>query len=172
MAPNIAGQKAGSYRGRVKYILEGPGFQKEFPVDLEVNIRPVFVLDMTLPPGGVTFKNMLPMNPPELREVVVSIKTNLGKPYMVIQNVATPLTNQKGEEVTQDFDMKTELIDGTKGRVALPDFSSVPTGEESIFFSDNKGSAAQFKVTYRLQAYPEINPGDYTTAIFYSLAEM
>jgi hypothetical protein len=72
----------------------------------------------------------------------------------------------------QYFTFKQELLGGQAGRVGFDDFSPVSTGETSIYFSDNKGSAGRFHVIYRLKPYPTMVAGDYTTAIRYSLGEI
>ena len=142
-------------------------------VDLEVQVEPQFNIEVTLPPEGMRFEKVLPDGPAQVKEVLVNVKTNLGKPYMVIQKMVSPMTNEKGEEIIpQHFHMKVSLEGSAKGRAAMEDFRQVEAGDSSIFYSDNQGSSAAFKAYYRLRGYPEIAPGDYSTSIVYSLSEM
>jgi len=92
---------------------------------------------------------------------------------MVIQNVVSPLTSDKGTVMPEQyFTFKQELFEGQAGKVGFDDFSQISTGETSIYFSDNKGSAVRFHVIYRLKPYPAMVAGDYTTSIRYSLGEI
>jgi hypothetical protein len=142
-------------------------------VNLEAHVAPVFEINVELPPGGVDFANLLPNSPPETREVLVRVQSNLGKPYMVIQKVVSPLSNEKGEAIAEvAFSLKEEFIGSASGKLAHTDFKPVSPGDATLFFSDTQGSSAEFKVIYRLRAYPEMTPGDYRTEIVYSLGEM
>lgn len=166
-------QKAGRYRGKLKYTIETDGALRSFDIDSEINIDPVFNLEVKLPANGVRFANILPDSPPQLSEVEVRVKSNLGKPYMVMQNVISPLTNEKGFAIPREFfSMKGELSADSVGKASNVEFSPVSSGEAPVFFSDSKGASGTFKIIYRLKAFPEIESGNYTTSIVYSLGEM
>lgn len=166
-------QKAGSYGGQIKYLLEKQGVFKTVVLNLEVAIDPVFQLDVSFPDGREPrFDDVLPNSPPQVKEAIVDVKTNLGKPYMVIQKIAAPLANIKGAIFKQEsFDMKVESIDG-QGKSTFNDFATVPQEEKAIFLSDAKGTPCKVKVLYRLKPYPEMEPGNYLTSIVYSLGEI
>ncbi len=169
----LADQKAGLYRGKIRYTVESEKRQEVVDLDLEVEVSPVFKLEVEYPPEGVYFSHLLPMAPPQTKEINVVVKTNLGKPFMVTQNVSSPLTSEQGAKIPEEFfSIKQELKEQAAGKIEFPEFAPVPTGETPIFFSDNKGSSAQFKVIYRLRPFPEIAAGDYSTAIVYSLGEI
>lgn len=168
----IENQKAGVYRGKVNYIIEGVAFQQTVPVDLEIEINPVFTLEIIFPPEGMSFADLLPKSPPQVKEVEVRVKTNLQKPYMVIQSMNIPLTDEKGQEISTDcFTIKGEIMEGERGKVEFPVFSSVPVGDTPIFFSDEQGSPSAFKVIYMLKPYSGMSAGDYSTVVSYSLGE-
>jgi len=165
--------KAGNYKGRVRYIVDTDSGQEIYPINLEINIHPIFNLTIDLPPGGVSFTRLFPSSPSQEKEVLVHVFSNLGKPYMVMQSLASALTNEKGVVIKNDyFTMREDLIEGEMGKVAHSDYHAVKDGDSTIFYSDRQGSPASFKVRYRLRSYPEISPGDYTTSIVYSLGEM
>ena len=166
-------QKAGAYKGQLNYIVKAGQDEQVFNIQLEIDVEPVFTIQVDLPPQGLSFERLLPDSQPELREVGVEVKTNLGRPYMVIQNVVSPLTSDKGTVMPEQyFTFKQELFEGQAGKVGFDDFSQISTGETSIYFSDNKGSAVRFHVIYRLKPYPAMVAGDYTTSIRYSLGEI
>lgn len=168
----FAKHKAGQYRGRLKFTIDVDGRIKEEIIDFVVEVKPKFDLQVAFPPEGVRFAKVLPNSPPQFNEVEVFVNTNLGKPYMVMQSVIAAMTNEKGQEIDKKyFLIKEELNHGQAGSVVHSDFAPVEKGVGPIFISDNKGSPSQFKVIYKLMAYPEMNPGDYSTSIIYSLGE-
>lgn len=169
----IAHLNAGLYRGRILVIIESFHGGQEFPLDIDLKVEPVFDIEVVLPSGGVRFSKVLPTNPPQTQEVMVKVTSNLGKPYVVMQNVASALVTPKGEEINEKyFLLKTELVNHSSGKVQSPEFAPVGVGEKAIFYSDRDGSPAEFKVTYRLSSYPEIVAGDYGVPIVFSLGEM
>ena len=174
LAPDaVEQQKAGVYKGKLRYtVINGQAHQK-FDIDLEVTVEPVFAIKVDLPPGGLSFDRLLPGGQPIVREVNVQVKTNLGQPFMVMQNVVSPMTNEKGAVMPDEhFTIKGEVLGKQPGRMVYNDFRPVLMGENSIFFSDNKGSPSQFRMIYRLRPFSGMVPGDYTTAIRYSLGEI
>jgi len=165
--------RAGIYSGRVRYVIESSQGEKNYEINLNLEIMPVFKMEVEYPSGGVNFNRLLPTDPPQLREVLVKIKTNLGRPYNVTQMVGGELTNEKGQALAKDyFTFRQEMASGSNGRVFAPDFVPVPLKDAPLFYSDPKGSPAQFKVIYRLRPAEAMAPGNYNTAITYSLGEI
>lgn len=165
--------KAGSYRGRVRVMVESSSGNQEFPLDIEIQVDPVFDIEVALPSQGVRFNKVLPFDPPQTKEVIVKVISNLGKPYVVMQNVATPMVDAQGDQIKAEyFSLKTETINNSKGKVVSSEFVPVGVGEKSVFYSDTKGTPSEFKVIYRLQSYPDIKAGEYGAPIVFSLGEM
>jgi hypothetical protein len=163
-------ENAGTYHGKLRYIVETGTAQQVFLVDLACEIQPVFDLEVEMPPDGVKFNNVVATDPPQEREVMVRVHTNLQKPYQVSQDLQAPMTNEKGDQIARDFlMMKGELLDGQKGQIKAVEFVPMETGEHAVFHSDRKGSPAAFKVIYRLQAYPQISSGNFLAPIRFSL---
>lgn len=170
---NIDEQKAGVYKGKIQYSVESESISREFSFDIEVEIKPVFNIKVTLPPGGLNFEKILPMSPPQVNEVEVSVRSNLGKPYVLVQDVISPFTNTKGDVIDgKNFTIKVELEKKQKGKVVYDVFKPVPVEASPIFFSDNKGSSSRFKVYYRLSPFEGMTAGGYSTNIVYSLGEI
>lgn len=168
----IEKQHAGIYKGRLRYTFEGQNITKDFWIDLEIEVEPTFNLELRFPPEGMNFQNILPETPPQLREIIVSVNTNLGKPYIVMQNVNSPLTNEKGVEIADKyFTQSFELIRGQGLNSLSNEFVPVKPGETPVFLSNGNGDPAEFKVWYRLQPFSEMNAGNYATSIIYSLGE-
>lgn len=166
-------QKSGQYRSHVMLTIESGSVVKSEEINLEVEVLPVFELEIVLPPEGMRFDNLLPMNPPQVKEIGVRVRTNLGKPYTVNQIVNSPMTNENGQTiVNENFSLRGEVVGDSKGKFQYTQYEPVKADQESIFISDNKGSPAEFKVFYRLKPYPEMMAGSYSTSIVYSLGEI
>ena len=169
-ADQIQLQDAGTYLGKVKFVVESGQGTQEFPIDLQFDVPPVFTMNVTMPPGGVNFSHVLANSPPQDEEVLVTVLSNLHKPYQVIQNLQSSMTNQQGKEFdSKYFTIQVEIPSGQKGQSDFSEYSPVQTGEYPVFSSDASGSGATFKVLYRLQGYANMSPGNFLVPIRLSL---
>ncbi len=167
------GQKAAVYRGKLDFVAEVDGREQRQSVDLQVEVKPVFKLEVEYPPEGVRFESLLPDSPPQIKELKVKVITNLGRPYAITQTVNDRLTNEKGVVLPAEyFTIKEALLGNSSGKLIFSDFSPVSIGDSPIFYSDAKGSSVELKVFYRLSPYPSIEAGNYTAGIVFSLQEM
>ncbi len=163
-------QDAGTYTGKIKYIVETGHKDREFSFDIRCDIPPAFIINVTLPPGGVSFTHVLANNPPQEKEVLVNVLSNLHKPYQVIQGLQTAMTNNQGKEFDNKyFTVEVQIPSGQKGQTDFSDFSPVQTGDYPVYSSDARGSGATFTVIYRLQGYAQMSAGDFTVPISFSL---
>lgn len=164
---------AGQYRGQIRYVVDNGTGEQVYPFDIELNIAPIFEVGLAFPEGEIRFKQVIPQSPPKIHQVEVNVKSNLGKPYVVTQEIKSKMINQKGEEFDHAyFTEKGELPEGMTGKIGQPEFVSVPVGTTPIFFSDRRGTPAIFRVYYRLTPYNNMPAGDFTTAVIYSLSEL
>ena len=163
-------QKAGSYRGKIKYEVETSQGNRDFSIDIRCDIPPVFLMNVTTPLGGVNFTRVLSNSPPQLKEVVVTVHSNLHKPYQVTQDFETSMTNSQGKEFDNKyFNVQVEIPSGQNGQTDFVEFSPVKTGEYPIFSSDSQGSGATINVVYRLQGYTQMSSGEFLAPIRLSL---
>jgi len=168
-------QKAGRYTSRIQYLLDEMGVQSTLGMlELDVEIDSVF--ELALSPenrkDSIEFKNLRPMELPRENEVVVEVKTNVGKQYQVSQNVFSQLTNSEGDVIpVKYFTLRTEDYE-TKGTLKFPQKEEVKTGDAVLFVSDPQGSADKFKVVYELTCPTDLKAGNYSTRITYSLLEI
>lgn len=166
-------QKAGHFYGKLQYRFEGENFNESFVLNLDIDVTPIFKLDVIFPPEGVRFSNLLAGAPAQQKEVEVSVKTNLGKPFVITQDVSSYLTNEKGERISGEFfSMKVNPADENSGKSEFVNFGSVPQGRVPIFFSNAKGSSTKFKIIYQLEPYPNMRPGDFSSVMSFSLEEL
>lgn len=164
-------QDAGTYMGRIKYIVEtAQGMPQEFPLDIQCEIQPVFTLNITAPPGGVSFGHVLANSPAQEKEVLVTVQSNLHKPYQVLQDLQSSMVNASGKDFDNTyFNLQVEIPLGQTGQTDYLEFAPMKTGEYPIYSSDARGSSVTFKAVYRLQGYLAMSPGDFTAPIRFSL---
>ncbi len=169
-AVQVQAQDAGSYNGRVRYIVETSQGRQEFPIDIQCDIPPIFSMSVTTPPGGVAFSHIVANSPPQEKEVLVNVASNLHKPYQVNQGLDTNMTNNQGKEFENKyFTIQVEIPSGQRGQTNFVEFSPMQTGDYPIYSSDARGSGATFKVVYRLQGYDQMSPGDFAAPVRFSL---
>ncbi|MBM3244565.1 MAG: hypothetical protein FJZ15_02065 [Candidatus Omnitrophica bacterium] len=172
---DLSQQKAGKYRTRIQYLLEQAGVESRIEsLELDIENDPVF--DLVVVPQDnkyiVEFRGLKPKSPPQINEVVIEIKTNLGKRYQVVQDISSELRNKEGRAIPgQFFNFETRSLD-TKGKLNFPVKQQVKSGGSTLFISDEKGSPDKFKVIYELGCSEEVQPGDYSANVAYSLLEI
>ena len=168
----LSQEKAGLYRGKVEYTIEGEDVRQSVYLDLEVEVQPIFNLEVIFPPEGMNFAELFPHSPPQFKEVKIKVNTNLARPYVVVHSMSSPLINEKGEEVKGEcFTVKEEKNQTCRGKIKFVNFTPLPVGDVPIFFSDEEGSPAEFSVIYQLKFYPRLHSGHYSTVVNYSLLE-
>jgi len=167
--------KAGRYKGTIYYYLENAGYP-EFLGRLDLEIENERIFELVIIPeeqkSVIEFRNLNPKEAPKRSEVIIEIKTNLGKPYQVNQNILSELTDKEGNVIPfKYFTVDTESLD-TKGKLKITGKQAAQKGETILFVSDEKGSADKFKIIYELSTDWKIKAGDYSTRITYSLLEI
>jgi hypothetical protein len=161
------------YKGVINYRIESLQETRNVPIDLEIAIPPIFELSLKIISGSMSFSHLIADEPPQFKEVEINIKSNLGKPYMVIQKVTDVLRNASGEKIDEQFFTMSEVISESEpGEISHKDFIPVRAGEETIFVSNSGGQSATFKQIFRLQPYRGMAPGEYLSIIEYSLVEI
>jgi len=172
LEPKTDEKKSGTYQGRLRYSLQSGNQAKNYEVKLQVEIMPIFKMELEYPSGSMNFNRLIPNDPPQTREVLVRVRTNLGRPYSVTQSLVSPMTNEEGTIFdSKHFVSRQELIDDSQGKVSAPNFQPVEPKSTTIFYSDNDGAPAKFRVIYRLSPFEGMDPGKYGTSITYSLGE-
>jgi len=170
---DLSGQKAGKYRGKIKYLLEGIQITNPLIDTLDLEIDNPEVLELAVTPeigkGFLRFDNLKPQEPPRISEVNIEIRSNIGKPYQVSQNITSLFTSKEGKTIPKEyFILKTEAAQ-IKGKLNYADKTDVRLGEMTLFVSDDRGSSDKFKVIYELSIPPDLKAGDYSTRITYSI---
>jgi hypothetical protein len=167
---------AGSYRSRIQYLLESAGKQINLG-GLDLEIRQERIFEISISPQdqryNIDFADLKPNEGPRTNEVIIEVKSNLGRPYQVTQNIISDMVNTEGEKITsQYFYLRTLPVNGTKGTPKLMDKTPIEKGNLLLFVSDDNGTADQFKVIYELTCPPELKAGNYSSRVIYTLTEI
>ncbi|MFH1281658.1 MAG: hypothetical protein ABIH91_02955 [Candidatus Omnitrophota bacterium] len=167
---------AGSYRSRIQYLLESAGKQINLGA-LDLEIRQERIFEISISPQdqrySIDFVDLKPSAGPRLNEVLIEVKSNLGRPYQVTQNVLSELVNSKGDKIpAKYFSLQTFAVDNTKGNLKIASKIPVEKGNALLFISDINGSADRFKVIYELICPVDLMAGNYSSRITYTLTEI
>jgi len=166
--------RAGLYRSNIKYTLEGLN-RNELLSDFgfEVTVPRIFELNITPELGGtIQFRDVKAKEPPKVSEVVIEVKSNIGKPYQVSQQLLAGLVNKDGKSIpVKNFTLREVNIQ-TKGSLRYTTPTEVRTGDMVLFASDAQGASDKFKVVYELIPSLDIEAGDYSSRFTYSISEI
>lgn len=161
---------AGKYFGRIKYIIESDGGVEYKQIDLHVNVQSIFTIDIKPPEDGLSYNRILPLGEPQFKEFTITVRSNLKKPYQVMQGFDMPLTNEQGAEFNNRyFTFKVDVPGDQRGKTRFGDFSPVTKGEKPVFTSDGQGSSSTFKLLYKLEGYSGMEPGKFHVPVRFSL---
>jgi hypothetical protein len=84
--------------------------------------------------------------------------------------MASLMTNEKGQEFDkQYFEFKVDLAPESRGRTKNTEYLAVEKGDQPIYYSDAKGSPVIFTVTYKIQGYFDMYPGNFVAPLKFSL---
>ena len=167
-------QKAGRYKGNIKYSIESPTVNQLLgDIYLEVEIARVFDLIVTPELGGlIEFRDLKPKEPPKQTSVVIEINSNIAKQYQVSQELISGLVNKDGKALPQKcFTLREESLN-TKGRLQFSSSTEVKIGQMILFVSDQEGSADKFRIIYEIGTLADVTAGDYSSRITYSISEI
>lgn len=166
--------QTGLYKGKIFYYLEQAGKPSELKgsFNIELEVEPVLELELlTDRSGEISFYNIKPGEASRTSELIINIKTNIGKRYQVTQSVFQELTDPLGRKIpSEKFTMRLESIN-SKGTLRFSGKMPVKKGDTTLFVSDDYGSSDSFKIIYELEVPKDVIAGDYSTRITYSLIE-
>ncbi len=170
------GLVAGNYRSRIQYLLESGGKQINLgALDLEIRQERIFEVSITPQDQrfNIDFANLKSSEGPRTNEVLIEVKSNLGRPYQVTQNILSELVNSQGEKIDPKyFSLRTLSVNGTKGTPKFLVKTPIEKGNLLLFVSDSNGSADQFKVIYELICPADLKAGNYSSRVTYTLTEI
>lgn len=172
---DLSTQRAGRYTAKIQYLLEETGLQTNLEtLDLEIENPSIFELLITPldQKYAIEFRNLKPTEPPRESEVMIEVRSNLGKQYQVSQEVYAELTEKGGNTIPMQYFTLCTLSLDTRGSLKFPQWQEVKKGSSVLLVSDELGSADKFRVVYKLECPGDLKAGDYSTRIIYSLSEI
>lgn len=170
-----AEQKAGIYRGNLTFKVDsGSTFapQQIFNVPVQVEIEPIFYLDVDIEKGGdLHFGVYKTGDEVQEKRVRLTVHSNLRQPYQVSQIVPTKLTSQEGAVIPADYFVFFGA-EAQTGTLSVMSPSPVAQGESPVFISNNKGTPESFVLDYTLKVPKEARAGSYNTQVRYSITTL
>ena len=102
-----------------------------------------------------------------VRQVRLSISSDSGRPYRVVQRVNGPWSGPDGQEIPLSAVRFSLSETGTGGSNRFPGPAPLSLGEQEIFLSDSSGSPEELVITYAVQMPAGQRAGPYRTTVSY-----
>lgn len=132
-----------------------------------------FTLSVTPYDGGfdLRFGKVDQLSPIDVeKEVTITINTDIGKRYQVIQSISTPLTNTEGTVLAQGaLTVYTLRGSNARGTLGLDSERAVTSARAFLYTSDVAGNSDSFTVVYRLKHSLISTSGLYRGRLSFSL---
>ncbi len=172
-------QKAGDYRGRLKFFMEAEGTQgvrREDIAALDIVFEIKRLFDIYVTSGGkegvqLEFGDVSHKTGPRSAEVTIRTMTNLGQPYHIVQMAASPMTSEEGMKVPEEDFTVRAVPEGPEAAASffLKDPVPVAQGETIVCTSDTAGRPVEVKLVYELKMKSDSKSGRYATQLGYSM---
>lgn len=136
------------------------------------------VLELTVSQQGareLSFGDISPssLGPTETTPKIIAIEVhcNSGEKYQVTQALGGDLENAAGDKLSSK-NLKFKTVSGKSTGQAVPDFTPVEQGTQTIFISDEQGTSETLSAQYRLTVPPSQAPGDYSALLTYTVSSV
>ena len=120
-----------------------------------------------------TARSLGPEGEPEtegaVRQARLSVSSDSGRPYRVLQRVNGPWIGPDGVEIPLSAVRFSISETQTAGSNRFPGPSPLSLGEQEIFLSDASGSAENLVITYLVNLPPGQRAGSYRTTLSYQV---
>jgi hypothetical protein len=166
-------QPSGLYRGMLRFRLSGTGGTPpaELSAQVEIDVKDIVALSVrSLDDAGQTlkFSRTGTGRPQEVQHLLVTIRTNMGRPYQVRFGLDHPLVLDSGETLPPDALTVTVEHQGP-GRVVHPPSAAVGAEYQPLYESDSQGAPDSFVVHARLEIPPDAPAGEYRARLRFSI---
>lgn len=145
---------------------------KSVSIDVTVRVLPIFELTVSGADGGnLEFGDVQKSGSgdvfAESKEMVLTAKSNLGRPYQITQTLSEPLRSDNAETFEEgDLTVRAQNS-ATQGSVT--NGAGVTTTPTTLFTSDSRGKGDTIRASYRLRVKPDQPAGDYKTRLVYTI---
>lgn len=167
----------GTYKGKLIYAIRSANDSwGPYEITLAVEAKAVFNIEVMPEEGvGFTFSRVKAGTGPLEKAAKVTVTSNTGRPYAVIQKVDPSLVNKEGQTIPLE---KNVFLSQAKeaaqpGEIVFSQAAAVKPGDTVIYNSDAVGSSVRFAVIYtiNLGLNSNVKAGDYNANINYALVE-
>lgn len=140
-------------------------------VKVSVTIPPLFELSVSGPTHGNIEFGVVERDPlypvtVESQDVVLTAKSNLGRPYEITHALVTPFSNESNDRFAEE-DLTVSAENLKTGGTAVQS-TRVTTTPSAIYTSDTEGKSETIKANYKLLVRPEQAAGNYQTKLVYT----
>lgn len=104
-------------------------------------------------------------------QVILRVNSNINEKYQVTQALAGPLENEKQATIDNKF-LKFKTSSENKEAKPVSALTEMAAGTQTIYVSDEKGLSDTINAEYYLTVPVDQDPGDYTTAITYTVSSI
>ncbi len=153
--------------------LASPAFAKSLTQTVKVSLRvlPIMELEITGPAGGnIEFgdiqKDGTKNTISKAKDVMIHAKTNMATPYIIQQELLTPISNANGESLNAGA--MTVNASNENGRGQSMNNVSVLSTPNIIYRSDDRGRSEAIKAQYQVNIPPTQAAGYYESALRYT----
>lgn len=145
--------------------------QATVSVNVSCTILPLFEMQVSGPNNGnIEFgaiqkeagQNVTKTAP----EVIISAKSNLGRPYLIKHELIAPLANTSGSAIP-DGAMSVDATNSGTGSAARS--QAVGTASKTLYQSDATGQSDIITARYNLNVQPDQDAGHYESKLLYTI---
>ena len=145
--------------------------QATVSVNVSCTILPLFEMQVSGPNGGnIEFgaiqKEAGQTVDKTAPEVIISAKSNLGRPYLIKHALIAPLANTTGEAIP-DGAMSVDATNAGGGSSAKS--QTVGTTSQTLYQSDAAGQSDTITARYNLKVQPQQDAGHYESKLLYTI---
>lgn len=148
-------------------------FTSSETIRVTATIAPVFNLSVEVVGGKdlLDFGSVRQGESPSRQELVISMRSNLRRPYQIVQESFGPLQNEQGDVIPEaKFTCVTYGMTGMKTKGTLGAKEPTPVTEKPLllFVSDEEGKGDYFTVGYTVTPLPDQRAGEYKTVLIFT----
>lgn len=134
-------------------------------VGFSINVEPVFLVTSDSEEGGnIPLGPVGPGGGTSTKSATVSVRTNSGRPYRIIQRLEQKLLNDRGAGVAEEpvLFTVTDGVNGGRSEVRQP---APLTTERTVIFSSDSGEPDDFRILYTVSSGRMIPAGSYRARV-------
>ena len=149
--------------------LAAPGFAQGTAtetVGFSINIEPVFVVNSSAEGGGnIDLGSVGPGEPPASRIARVSVRSNTGRPYRIVQRLEQKLQGDRGSDLGEEPVLFTVTDGAQGGRSEVNSPTPLTPQPVTLFTSGPRGESDDFTIVYTVSSRRLIPAGSYQARV-------